>query len=48
MALFTLIASVVLIGITSQYANGAGLDPDNLRRGRRQGIIPTLFHLSEI
>ena len=47
MALFTLIASVVLIGITSQYANGAGLDPDILR-SRRQGIIPTLFHLSEI
>ena len=48
MALLPLIASVVLFGITSQYANGAGLDPDKLRRGERQGIILVLFHLSEI
>ena len=47
MALLPLIASVVLIGITSQYANGAGLDPDKLREPR-QGIVIALFHLSEI
>ena len=47
MALHPLIASVVLIGITSQYANGAGLDPDKLR-ALRQGIVVALFHLSEI
>jgi len=38
MALLPLIASVVLIGITSQYANGAGLDPDILRSRRQEDL----------
>jgi len=38
MALLPLVASVVLIGITSQYANGAGLDPDILRSRRQEDL----------
>jgi len=38
MAPLPLIASVVLIGITSQYANGAGLDPDILRSRRQEDL----------